>query len=199
MAQPKLSQEKIDLIEKFRIQGHSTEDVARFAGVGHGTAAKYIRQNGMAKGEKGQPEEPEFHDAIRRILKKGPQSDIDLADLMDCSPRRIRAAIDEMKIRGVMLLEQHGKIDLAQGIHLPTGELTLPKSTGSDRSQDRTRSFGVCGDQHLCNRHSRIDVLNAAYDEYERRGITEVFNTGNWIDGEAKFNKTELIVPPGTR
>jgi hypothetical protein len=59
------------------------------------------------------------------------------------------------------------------------------------------RRFGVTGDNHLCNKHSRLDVLNAAYDHFEREGITDVFNTGNWIDGEARFNKTELVTAPG--
>jgi hypothetical protein len=54
--------------------------------------------------------------------------------------------------------------------------------------------FGVTGDNHLCSRYERLDVLNALYDLFEGEGITRVFNTGNWIDGEARFNKHDLKV-----
>ena len=60
-----------------------------------------------------------------------------------------------------------------------------------------THRFGFTTDNHLCNRHSRLDVLNAAYDHFEREGITLAYNSGNWIDGEARFNKTELVTAPG--
>ena len=52
--------------------------------------------------------------------------------------------------------------------------------------------FGACGDNHLCSKYERLDVLNALYDYYEQQGITTVYNTGNWIDGEARFNKTDI-------
>lgn len=54
--------------------------------------------------------------------------------------------------------------------------------------------FGVLTDRHLCNKHQRLDVHKAAYDTFEREGITTVFDAGNWIDGEARFNKNELLV-----
>ena len=60
-----------------------------------------------------------------------------------------------------------------------------------------THIFGVTSDNHLCSKYARLDVLNAAYDHFERRGITHVFNAGNWVDSEARFNKTELLTAPG--
>lgn len=47
------------------------------------------------------------------------------------------------------------------------------------------RKFGACGDFHFGSRHERIDVANALYDRYAEEGVTEVFHTGNWIEGEA--------------
>lgn len=52
--------------------------------------------------------------------------------------------------------------------------------------------YGVCGDNHLCSRYERLDILNALYDLYEQEGITTVYNTGNWIEGEARFNKQDI-------
>jgi hypothetical protein len=95
-----------------------------------------------------------------------------------------------MKAKGVMLTELHGKYDLTDSIHLEPGKSIIKSTAGH-------RRFGVTSDNHLCNKHSRLDVLKAAYDHFEREGITEVFNAGNWIDGEARFNKTELVTAPG--
>lgn len=52
--------------------------------------------------------------------------------------------------------------------------------------------FGAVGDNHLASKYERLDVLNALYDRFSEEGITDVFNTGNWIDGEARFNKHDL-------
>lgn len=52
--------------------------------------------------------------------------------------------------------------------------------------------FAACSDEHLGNKNERLDCLNDYYDQIERRGITTVFNQGNWIDGEAPFNKHEI-------
>jgi predicted phosphodiesterase len=54
--------------------------------------------------------------------------------------------------------------------------------------------FGVVSDNHLCSKYAREDVLNDLYDLFARDGITRVYNAGNWIDGEARFNKFDLKV-----
>lgn len=52
--------------------------------------------------------------------------------------------------------------------------------------------FGVVADTHMVNKHHRSDVLEAAYDVFQKRGIKSVLHAGNIIDGEFKFNKYEL-------
>ena len=59
---------------------------------------------------------------------------------------------------------------------------------------DNTFIFGACGDQHLGSKYARLDVLDALYDAFAETGCRVVFNTGNWIDGEARFNVRDLIV-----
>ena len=57
---------------------------------------------------------------------------------------------------------------------------------------DGTFTFGACGDQHLCSKYERLDVNEALYDSYAAAGCRVVLNTGNWIDGEARFNVHDL-------
>lgn len=59
---------------------------------------------------------------------------------------------------------------------------------------DNTFLFGACGDQHVGSKHYREDVANDLYARYQRAGVQVVFNTGNWIDGEAHFNRHDLVV-----
>lgn len=51
-----------------------------------------------------------------------------------------------------------------------------------------TVKFGAIGDTHLCSKYERLDVLSALYDTFASEGITDVYHTGNYIDGEARFN-----------
>jgi hypothetical protein len=133
------------------------------------------------------------HDDIRKLLKKGPASTEQLAKSLDAPVKLVRDAIKEMKSKGVLLLTTvDGKHDLGDSVLLEPGKSEVRGEKG-----DWTHIFGFTTDNHLCNRHSRLDVLNAAYDHFEREGINIVYNAGNWIDGEARFNKTELIVAPG--
>ena len=130
---------------------------------------------------------------IRKALRKGPLSTEELANVLDRSPRRIDQTLADMKAHGVMLYQTvDGKHDLASAINLPPGS---GEAIGS--SDDWTHRFGFTTDNHLCNRHSRLDVLDAAYKHFAAEGITKVYNAGNWIDGEARFNKTELVTAPG--
>ena len=137
--------------------------------------------------------EPVRHEEIRKLLKKGPASTEQLAKSLDSPVKTIRQAIEEMKSKGILLLTTiDGKHDLGDSVLLEPGKSEVQGEKG-----DWTHVFGFTTDNHLCNRHSRLDVLNAAYDHFEREGINIVYNAGNWIDGEARFNKTELITAPG--
>jgi hypothetical protein len=47
---------------------------------------------------------------------------------------------------------------------------------------------------HNCSKYARLDVLESLYDIYAAEGVDRVFNTGNWIDGEARFNTHDLLI-----
>lgn len=58
---------------------------------------------------------------------------------------------------------------------------------------DNTFTFGASSDQHLCSVHERLDVLEDLYTNFENEGIKVVLNAGNYIEGEAYFNRHELL------
>jgi len=55
------------------------------------------------------------------------------------------------------------------------------------------RRFGVVSDTHLASRHARLDVLEHAYDHFAEEKITTGYHCGNLVDGEASFNRYELL------
>lgn len=131
--------------------------------------------------------------SVRSIISKRPASRQELAEELKCDIASINQVLKSLRSQGANISELiGGKLFLASLLQ-PGGTLTLQ---AKDRGDGWT-AVGFVTDNHLCNRHSRLDVLNAAYDFYQREGVTTVLNAGNWIDGEARFNRHELIVRPG--
>jgi hypothetical protein len=140
------------------------------------------------------PESATFAE-IRRLLKSGPKSAEEMADALDCSPKRVREHIATQKARGGLLLEYaDGRFDLGEFAFIAPQTHEIASTA---RDDDWTHVFGFVTDQHLCNKHARLDVLRASYEHFRAMGITTVYNAGNWIDGEARFNKGELVTAPG--
>ena len=130
---------------------------------------------------------------LREVLgkSKSPRTVEQLADALDAAPAKIRAALDTLRKTGYNVAIRGDQTSLEPVTHTPG--LIGHVHDLSDYSGQWVR-FGVCGDKHLCNMHSRLDVMKLLYDLYEAEGITTVYDTGNWIDGEARFNKGELLV-----
>ena len=176
-------------------EGKKHRAIERELGVSQGAISR-IKDMGIRPPNENTASAPEngLSVAIRSALKRGPKSVEELADELDCGPGKVKQAIADMEALGAMLLRTvDGKYDLGSSIHLEPGKHEVAGSA----SDEWTHRFGVTTDNHLCNRHSRLDVLNEAYDHFSAEGITRVFNCGNWIDGEARFNKTELVTAPG--
>lgn len=72
----------------------------------------------------------------------------------------------------------------------PGGKAVIP---AMDRG-DGWHVFGVVADTHLGSKHYRADVLNDLYDRFAAEGVREVYHGGNWIEGEAKFNRYDINV-----
>jgi DNA-binding Lrp family transcriptional regulator len=139
------------------------------------------------------PKAPELVEAdIHKRLRQSPATLNDLAEMMGMTAPSVRRAVGHMKERGILLTEHPGEIfEAVSTVNIAPGRFELHAKPGEEQV------YGVTSDNHLCSKYARLDVLNAAYNHFERRGIKHVFNAGNWIDGEARFNKTELLTAPG--
>lgn len=130
---------------------------------------------------------------VRDVITKKPATPQELSEELKCSLTSINGALKSLRLMGANLTQLHGGRLFLQNLIGIGGRLTL-------QAKDRGDGWTVVGfitDNHLCNRHSRLDVAEQAYDFFEREGVTDVLNGGNWVDGEARFNRHELIVAPG--
>lgn len=54
--------------------------------------------------------------------------------------------------------------------------------------------FGAIGDTHNCSKYEDLESLQRLYEIFQYEGVTNVYHTGNYIDGEARFNASDLLV-----
>lgn len=154
--------------------------------------AELRRRNIAVRAEVKAEEVSPIEQQIIARLKKRATSVEALANELDRGPKVISAGIDRLRSLGYKLNVKAGgvKLEAIQQDSTRTAALSHDLS----EYEGKWVRFGVCGDKHLCNMHSRLDVLKLLYDVYEAEGINTVYDTGNWIDGEARFNKGELLV-----
>ena len=126
---------------------------------------------------------------IKRSLSRHPMNVDELAESLRISATKVRYAITEMRQSGVNFRQlPNAKLFLTNVVDTG-GKLVLT----ADKNE-RWTTFGIITDNHKGNRHHRQDVEDLAYDKFEEDGIKVVLNAGNMIDGEARFNKSELVV-----
>lgn len=111
-----------------------------------------------------------------------------LADKFDVAPKYITTALAALAAEGK-------NVDIAQG-HVELVRQLQPNSPSLidvKKFAGRTIRFGLTGDNHLGSKYYRADVLNALFDIWQEQGIDTVYQLGNMIDGDARFNKFDLI------
>lgn len=127
-------------------------------------------------------------DQIVNLIKK-PTSLTELCNKVDKPPKVVNVILEELKNEKFNVLITDDIVELSGKI----------KEGGKHRIdlrafENKMYKIGFIGDNHLGSKWERLDVLHSLYDIFEKEGIREVYNTGNWIEGEARFNKYELLV-----
>jgi hypothetical protein len=174
-----------ELVEK---TGVSYANVCKYA-------CEYRMQNGVipeprVKQEPPKKEPPPIKESLKGMFKKKDVHSLEeLSNHFDAGIGKVKAVVEELISEG-----HNFKLDGSTVLF----SNDIPKSEAHTLDISKLSSgfyrFGVTGDNHLCSRYERLDVLNALYDIFQREGIQVVFNTGNWIDGEARFNKHDIKV-----
>ena len=141
------------------------------------------------KEENFNPHDPMVRSDVLRIIRKQKKKPFTL----DLVASRLKTTVENAKKVLNHLSHHDGYNIVAAGDRwqlldtLPPAEpLKLKRFLGKEHV------FGVIGDKHMVSKYHRLDVLEAAYDVFQKRGVGSVLDCGNIIDGEFKFNKYEL-------
>lgn len=123
----------------------------------------------------------------KKLLSK-PIALRELAIKLSVSLKDIRKVIKELQKQHYNVIKNGDLYELTSEI--PSGG---NHRINVSKFENKVYKIGFVSDTHLNSKYQRLDVLNAIYDIYESEGIKEVYHAGNYVDGEAKFNKYDLI------
>lgn len=142
---------------------------------------------GMADELKAMREKPTA-EAVLAALRKKRHTTTQLCERFSATEDEILAVIRDMQSRNI-LVYLFGDEWGAEKAPAPADDEPIYTSR-----PDGTYLFGVCSDNHLGSKQERLDVLEDLYDRFSAEGVDRVLNAGNWIEGEARFNRHEINV-----
>src|SRR5579862_567138 len=133
-------------------------------------------------------------DRLHKVLKSREKVEIiTLADQFEVAPKVVMSALDNMEARHITVQRSNGFVWI--GEPAPGGSSIAPEDSvvmDPYLGGGKIIKFGLTSDNHMGSRYERMDVLNACYDAFAAEGITTVYNCGNYIDGDARFNRHDL-------
>lgn len=123
-----------------------------------------------------------------RILRKSRHTTKQLQEMSGGTEREVMDAIADVQDKGYLLYAFGDEWGMEKAPPMPSNCPTYKSR------RDGSYKFGFSSDQHLGSKYERLDVLNSLYDKFVAHGVDRVFNAGNYIDGEARFNAHDLKI-----
>ena len=151
---------------------------------------KFCRVNGLTKGAlKGMSfENLPLKEKVKNFIA-GKQRDIgEICNKFNVAPKTIIKVINELKAENVLVDNFENKFRLGNAID----KVKKPFKIDIHQYKEKEYCFGAVADSHIGSKYERNDVLEALYDRFAEAGVKKVFHGGNWIDGEARFNKFDI-------
>jgi len=130
-------------------------------------------------------------DAVTTALRKSPLTLGALAEKLGCSKGQALDEIEALQRRGSAVYLFGDKYSIERAPMPSSAKGTIQEYISRP---DGAYLFGFTSDNHLGSKYARLDVVNDLYDQFAAQGVDRVFNAGNWVDGEASFNKYDLLV-----
>lgn len=125
------------------------------------------------------------------LLKKSPLSIPEIEMKVEGTASAIKVMLDDMEDRGINIHCFGDKWSVSRVI---APQRFTAASFDYRSRKDNTFVFGFTSDNHLGSKYERLDVLHELYDWFAIKRVDRVFNAGNWIEGEARFNKFDIHV-----
>lgn len=153
--------------------------------------SKSIRESSLSQRRyyKIDPHSPLLRMGIIHLIKSKERSIGELAEKFGVREKIIHNVIHSLADSGYTLQTDGDYVKLS-------GEIPEYKPFRISPKQlwGRKMTFGLVSDSHLGSYQERLDVLEAAYDEFKKLKITTVYHAGNIVEGECHFNKYDIRV-----
>jgi len=196
MPTPRLSDEScIEVLNAIQETGGNQVKAAELIGINRETLRGRLREatrRGLAATAPPattEPSEADLLGKLRKILKKERTPLESIAHRLGITRGRALDLCDVLRSNGMNVFVAGDSVSLESAPLPVTHDPDLHVFKSDDAGHYR---FGIVTDNHLCSKYAREDVLNDLYDIFAREGVTRVYNAGNWIDGEAPFNKFDI-------
>lgn len=189
-----MNQKQIENYLKKNWVSKPNDELAKHIGKGVTTLRNIARAMGLPA-KQGHPPKSKItkaeslKDRVFNFLLKSKkhQSFEQLSDKFDVGIGKIKSIIDELKSENKNFDFHDDSVGMAETI-----QKSKPTVIDAKHLVGKRIKFGFVTDNHLGSKYERLDVLNAVYERFKMEGITDVYNAGNVIDGEARFNKFDI-------
>ena len=199
---PLTRKEAIRTIAAIKKHGGNQTQAGISLGLGSSTVARRItsikvlypdlKLIGLNEHRGGTTPGPRGIDDVLARLRKSPMSIASIAKMMQCTRKEAITALQDKRHEGANLHAAGDTWSVEKAPPLRRANANARHDLVSNAKHEF--QFGFVTDNHLGSKYARLDVLNDLYERFAKRGITQVFNAGNYIDGEARFNKFDLEV-----
>ena len=131
-----------------------------------------------------------LEDKIFKLLSGGKKkrSVEEISNLFNVCVKKVKDALKKLEQKDVIIDVIDDRITLGQSI-APLAPQSIPMKIYNNS----WIKFGVISDPHLNSKYQRLDVLNHAYDIFEKEGVKDVFMAGNPIDGYGRLNQFDVF------
>lgn len=134
-------------------------------------------------------DKPSVSGAVKDLLMRRKAALHEIEKACKATTGEVLDAIDELKKAGVNVVREGDNYAVAKNFAAAYTDNVIEIVS----RKDNTFLFGACGDQHIGSKYHREDVNHDLYRRYAEAKVQAVFNTGNWIDGEASFNRYDIL------
>lgn len=183
-----ITRKTYDEIHRLRKERKSFKDIGIELGIHSTTASSWFNKPYTAASKTAAEQ---IDQTVFNLLSKSKRqwTVAEISGKIDRGMEQVRTAIATLKGQGKNIGQVEDKIELHTSI-VPSEPLIID----INKFKGKRVRFGATADNHLGSKYARNDVLNALYDIWQDQGITEVYQCGNMIDGDARFNKFDLLV-----
>lgn len=127
---------------------------------------------------------------IKAALMNHPYRLAELVAKTQTDTATVLDSIDELVQQGVRVHRVGDLYDIPKQVeaaYLGAHRLELQSDTNNKFL------VGVLSDNHCGSKHERRDVLADLFDRFQKAGVKHVLHAGNYIDGDARFNRHDLV------